>query len=357
MAEQSPQVIEPIQPEKKSENFSGLSGFMNNKTGGIQESATSEPKADESKKDNASTETAPPKEPVNKFAPATEGEIKNTGEKFKSYEEMEKPELIKVTKTFQSKLDKTTYENQRLVQELKTRDDRLNYIMNNPMDAFKQLVPELGSMAEMMASPETLVKEWQKTELMKSLKERYPGEVDENWRPTPEDMATPGTPSYDWQKRTMQKHMEIESMANSATQQRQQIEQQNQAMQQYADQINREDIAFMQESYGLTQEDMLMLAKKYDNILAESQKSNDPYPENHPYRLKNVLRGIFFDEFMDMARKQTAEQIHAEYAAKGISLPKNPLPMDVADMKKSDTGPVDQKGAKPFTNTLLKFIT
>ena len=257
---------------------------------------------------------------------------------FKKWEEMNQSELIDKAKAFQSRYDKTKVDLDKTVKALEEREKMLNTIFQNPVEAFKQIAPELADVLSVDEPVTTTVLKWQENVLMPELQRKFPNVVDENWTPDSLEAMRPGTPSYEFQRATYAKQNELEQRHESAARQRQQSEQINKEMEKVAVENNLRDRDYLLNDFGLSQEQLVNYAKRYDELVEKS--ANDPYPEWHPNRIRNIIKSVFFDEIMESkVQKAVAEavgKVHNEYRLKGLSLPKGDVPVDITSIKSDD---------------------
>lgn len=340
--------------EQKSGNtVTGLSSILSQFVQGQKDENSNDRKvenADEVKNDKPvegepnNQQPEPPAEPK-----SPEGGEPNPP--FKKWEDMNQSELIDKAKSFQSRYDKTKADYDKVLTSLQEREQMLNTIFQNPVEAFKQIAPELADVLSIEEPVTATVLKWQENVLLPELQKRYPNVVDENWTPDSLEAMRPGTPSYEFQRATYAKQNELENRRAMAHQQRAQSEKMNEDMQRIAVENNAKDRNYLLNDFGLSQEQLEGYAKKYDEMVEKS--ANDPYPDWHPNRIRNIIKSVFFDEIMESkVQKAVAEavgKVHNEYKMKGLSLPKNDVPVDITSVKSSDAQkvPTVVKGQQP----------
>jgi hypothetical protein len=286
-------------------------------------------KKDEEKKDSPEVKEVSQKEEKPKEDKPKEEKTPEVSKefKYKSYEELPKEELIKVTKSFQSRHDKIASDLEKsgtIVNELQSR---LKWIIENPAEFIKKVAPELefgvGEVAE--ENLDRIISHWQQTDLIRELAKKYPTEVVEGWEPNEADVRKVGTASFDFVSKTLDKQRELRDRVKQTSEVEAQREQYDIQMAEVIRDRNAQDMEWLSNTYNVTKEEFSQWDKEIEEMLKKSQQTGDLYPELHPNRLKNVLRGLFFDKFLEkklqgMIPKEEHEKIlanvHKQYADK-----------------------------------------
>lgn len=331
-----------IQEEEQNSgnNVTGLNSILSQFVQGQKDENSNDRKvenADEVKNDKPVEGESDNKQPE----PQPEQKSPEGGEAnppFKKWEDMNQSELIDKAKSFQSRYDKTKADYDKMVTALQEREQMLNTIFQNPIEAFKQIAPELADVLSVDEPITSSVLKWQESVLLPELQKKYPNVVDENWTPDSIEAMRPGTPSYEFQRATYAKQNELEQRRDMALQQRQQSEKISKEMEQLVIENNMKDRNYLLNDFGMTEDQLKTYAQRYDEMVAKS--ANDPYPDWHPNRTKNIIKSVFFDEIMEAkVQKAVAEavgKVHNEYRMKGMSIPKGDIPVDITSVKSSD---------------------
>jgi hypothetical protein len=360
----------PVKVEKpvRESGFNRLIKSMDENLG-LQKKPDDKPSVETTEKTEppkSSDQPEKPKDDAQDVKPDTAE--KPTDFKYKPFEEMEKDEVVKVAKTFQSRYDKLDAEHKKVVGVATDVTNKLQYILQNPVEFIKQIAPELAdSIGYTEESADALVRNWQRTDLLEALKKKYTDPswgIDSEWYPIAEHMATPGTPSFDYMEATRSKRSEIMGRANMAKQNTQRNQEFEQHMLRVTQERNDSDIQWLKQTYPYITDELLQKFGGIFNAGLEKMKQGDALPDEHPQRIKNMVRGIFFDELVKAAvekvKNETADAIHAEYKKKGISLDKtNSMPVDITKPSSSDSQPVDKNnsavvGKSSFTTPMRR---
>ncbi|MFA5014279.1 MAG: hypothetical protein WC549_01880 [Actinomycetota bacterium] len=265
---------------------------------------------------------------------------------FKKWEEMNQSELIDKAKTFQSRYDKTKAELDKLASALNEREEILRTIFQDPVEAFKKIAPELTDVLELNRPIEKTLESWQQAVLLPELQKEFPNVVTEDWQPDPSEMYNPMSPTYKFITKTMDKDKELRNRQAMAAEQRVQNETVSREMEQVVIKNNLDDKKYLIDQFGLTEQQLQDFAAKYDQMVAQTDPNN-PYPEWHPNRIKNIIKATFFDDIMavkvEKAVNEAVNKVHQEYKLKGITIPGKQMPVDVTQIPSKDTSAVNSQ--------------
>jgi len=277
---------------------------------------------------------------------------------FKKWEEMTQPEVIEKAKKFQSAADKAKSELTKLQKGLAERDNILQTIYKDPINAFKQIAPELSDVLDLQQPIPATLQRWQESVLKPELKQMFPNLVDDDWQPDQSELFIPGSPTNYFFTHSEDKRRELEQRQNMSVQQRQQSEQINHEMEQIVVERNLEDKKYIMETFGFNDEQMMAYAKRFDEMTAKIDP-NDPYPATYPFRVQNLMKAAFFDELSDIkvqkAVNEAVNRLHQEYKMKGMTLPQKQMPVDVTKIN-TQTVQTPQPTMRPNNGTIMNQV-
>ena len=69
-------------------------------------------------------------------------------------------------------------------------------------------------------------------------------------------------------------------------------------------------------------------------------KAGDTSPQGNPFAIRNIFRGVYFDELSKEIVEKTVRDIHSKYNKRGLYLPKEEMPKSVSELpgKPIDSG-------------------
>jgi len=161
-----------------------------------------------------------------------------------------------------------------------------------------------------------------------------------------------GTPSYEYRLQTdkYEKGLTSEYETNLTKQQNllSKVREQTDA-----------DMKFLREGYfpnsdyespEKADEAFVAYLSELDKIQAQIS-TGDFNPEQNPFALRNIFRGVHHDSLLKTALEKQAKDIHSQYSAKGLYLPNNELPTDPTKLKGNIPPPngSDYKGDGKFS--------
>lgn len=243
-------------------------------------------------------------------------------------------------KIWQSKHDKLQNE----YNEYKTKAEKvysdIEEFKRNPIEVLRKHVPDLVERLSYGGDTAAMLKGWQETELLNTLKEKFPHEVTDYWYFKPEEAYKAGTPSYYYRIATETKEREISSST----------EKENTLRQKRADEYNNQVLAdkkWLTEVYKYKDADIDNFIEEFDAVHEKIVKG-ELTADKHPLAIRNVLRGMFFDEFAKQAIESEVSKIHAQYKAQGMTL-RGETPVDVSKLKDEASEPKPKEQKKVFS--------
>jgi hypothetical protein len=239
-------------------------------------------------------------------------------------------------KKWQSRYDKDMAQ---LKKELETSQNRIKDYDDNPIVALKKYHPQVLENLEAVADPDAFLGKWQGTTLIQEMKTKFPDKVTDNWTFDPSEAYTAGTPSYFYRIATDEKRSNIINSQKTSK------EQEAQVLQTYAKQVD-EDSKWLKTQYSWDDAAWQTRIAQVDTIHKDIL-AGKLTPDKHPLSLRNVMRGVFFDELVKAHEQRAAESavsaLKEEYRRKGLVLPEN-APTDAN--KKSETQSVNTQSTK-----------
>lgn len=212
-------------------------------------------------------------------------------------------------------------------------------------------LPDTKYVKELLASKDnsSRLSQWQKNDLIPQVEKKF-GLVDGQFEYDSAEAYKAGTPSYEFRKATENKEKELDGEFENAKKSEKEI---------YVKAINRQT----EDSKWLTEKYFDNDAKKtleYINRLNElpSKIQNKELDEsNHPFELRNLIRGAFHDEFVKIAVDKAVSDLKSQYDKVGLYLPnKKETPTDVTSVKgKSVTEEAVSKTYSPLSNALNSY--
>lgn len=165
------------------------------------------------------------------------------------------------------------------------------------------------------------VAQWQETELIKQIEKKH--KLDEGeFVFDPSEAYDAKSPSSTWRIATAKKEAElmgeyqVEKDKETAVMDTM-VEQRN------SDLVFLKDTYFAKEVYETPEAadaDFKSYLKRIDES-SEKMKEGKITPEINPFSLRNIFRGMFYDELKDKAILQVADKIHKQYNTLGLFLP------------------------------------
>lgn len=179
---------------------------------------------------------------------------------------------------------------------------------------------------------QTRLAQWQENDLIPQIEKKYKIEPG-TFVYDPSEAYKAGTPSYEYRIQTEKKEKALLSeYENTQKQQREVLEK--------IKQQNDADLKYLRETfypdnkYGSAEEAdkaFVEALKKLDELQAKNAEGFDP--ANNLFSLKNIFRGVLFDELLERAVNEQVKKIHEEYNSRGMYLPAKDNPTDVNSVK------------------------
>lgn len=258
---------------------------------------------------------------------------------------------------FQSRYDSETSrlskELEAAQKELKGLQSRIKDYDENPILAIKKHHPQVFENLEAASDVDGYLAKWQKSQLIEDLRKQFPDEVDDSWRYDPAEAYTAGTPSYFYRVRSEEKRQAI---LGSLQQQKQKEEQLIQTYQKQRD----EDLNYLKQTYGYDDSVLQGKLKEFDAIHEKVLNGELP-AEKHPFSIRNLFRGVFFEELVAIETQKAAERAKNEtielFKSKGMVLSEK-APTDVSSMTpvSSPATTSQQKAKSPLERKMASFL-
>jgi hypothetical protein len=273
-------------------------------------------------------------------------------EEVKKREEQKK--LEESQKKSQQPLEAETskVEAEKTVEELKQLRTRVAEYDKDPFGAVKKYHPQVLDNMEAARDLDGFLAKWQQTALIQDLKKKFPDKVDDGWTFDVGEAYQAGTPSYTYRVATEEKRQEITSLLKG------QKAREEAVVSQYAKQRD-EDVKFIKESCGLTDEQLKAQLEKFDS-LHQQVFEGKLTPDKHPFALRNLYRGVYFDELVAVEKQKATElavnQLKEMYKEKGIILPEL-KPTDGSGKPETSLPPVSgaEKKKSPMAAQMEKY--
>lgn len=191
---------------------------------------------------------------------------------------------------------------------------------------------------------DTRIQQWQETELVPALEKKFkiePGTFVQD----PTELYKKGTPTEYYRRMTELKEKEIDLISEKEEQKR------NEMISSIQDQRNK-DLDYISQTFFTDKELFDNKIKEFDEI-PEKIAKGELTQEMNPFSIRNVFRGIYFDELADALVKKAVSDVHKQYSSLGLYLPKGKtLPNDVTKMK----GSPDSKDESPVSKNNFSMI-
>ena len=191
----------------------------------------------------------------------------------------------------------------------------------------KYELPSLSTLRELVSEGGTIddkIKSWQEKELVKSIEQKHSLEEGE-FEYDSNEASKAGTPSYDWDTQTQDKRGEMVSLVKE----RQGAERSR--LRAVEDQ-QKTDLKWLAENYYGT-EDVTQQKLTEMNEGVNKISKGEETADKHPFAIRNLMRGYFFDELMQSAIDKAVEELTTQFAEHNMHLPSKELPTDVSKVK------------------------
>ena len=256
-------------------------------------------------------------------------------------EEMEKDDIIAEFKKQQSLSDTRHAETinlQKTIDELKSKAPSgelegaedfkslsSDFIGNYEKVSDKYNLPKTEVLKKLLASGDdnSRIAHWQESEL-KGIIEKKHGMLDDEFAYDANEASDAKTASYDWDDMTARKRADI-------VKERQQIVDRNTELAKDAKDRQQEDYKWYADTYqdgniDKVNELVTSMNKTVTDITAGKAEST-----KHPFAMRNILRGYYFDELVQSAVQTAVDEQSAEYAKNQMYLPGKEMPTDLTN--------------------------
>lgn len=217
-------------------------------------------------------------------------------------------------------------------------------------------------------SVESRLQQWQDAELVPSIEKKFKLESGTFTYDSNEAFKV-GTPSYEYRKQTADKEQVLNNEYQS-TQTRQET-----ILQKVTEQ-NNTDLKFLRETYFPNTEFEVKNEKNEVDVEQTNKKANEAFvstltrldeiqskikqgefdASSNPFALKNIYRGIFFDELVVKAVDKAINDLNVQYNAKGLYLGEKPKPTDLTRLK-GTAGQMEDTGQKKKFGVMHKVVS
>ena len=293
----------PVSPEEKSEEEPKKESF------GV---------LDKLLKDDANLPEEKDEEPVEEEKPVV------TEPKVKRLEEKSQDELIDDVKKWMSIAEKRKVDLERSPSDSTPPDEKYTKFIdalktdffggyNDYYDQFDLPSPQyLREQLSTDGDIETRMRQWQEQELIPSIEKKFKLE-DGTFVPDPTELYKKGTPTEMFIRMTQNKENEFDSQFAHKQAEKQKIIQDIQKQ-------RDEDLKYIKENYYESDEDYQNKINEFDSIPDKIAKGELKQDMN-PFAIRNIFRGIYFDELAEAKAKKAIENIHKQYNELGLYLP------------------------------------
>lgn len=187
----------------------------------------------------------------------------------------------------------------------------------------------LKSQISTSGDKDTRIEQWQNTELIPAIERKFrlePG----TFVSDPQDLYKKGTPTEMFRRETEYKEREIDREYGEKEQLK------ATTVQRVAEQ-QQKDIDFLKKNYYIDEEEKFNLAMDDFNSLADRLSKGEVSEEKNPFAIRNIFRGIYFNELADALIKKAESNLHKQYNDLGLYLPESDrnTPTDVTSVKGS----------------------
>jgi hypothetical protein len=198
-------------------------------------------------------------------------------------------------------------------------DDFISDLKENVLDAFdkhgeKYGLPDVESvMSEVQkrATVQAEITNWQQDELVKEIEKKH--DIEEGtFVFDPSEAWSKGTPSCEFREKTEKKEREI-----NTRQERYQKEREKQ-LSLVAEQQGKDKDYIKETFYGEDEETFNAKMEEF-NSLGEKMAEGDI--GKNPFAVRNIFRGVYFDELAQTMVDKAVAKVHKQYEAQGMTLP------------------------------------
>jgi hypothetical protein len=195
----------------------------------------------------------------------------------------------------------------------------------------------------------TRLEQWQESELTPKIEKKFKIEQG-TFVYDPSQAYKAGTPSYEFRVETDKKeHIWASEYEASELKQREvvtKVKEQTDKDYKFLKDTFFPDAEF--ETPEKANEAFVGYLKKLDEI-QDSIRTGEFDPEKSPFSLRNIFRGIHFDELVKTREDKLITSIHKQYNEKGLYLPSGDQPTDATKLTSIPTSPNTEDGKNKFS--------
>ncbi len=247
--------------------------------------------------------------------------------------------------------------------------DFIDSLRKDPIGAFKRYkdeydLPDFDFIQHQMESGgdiETRLEKWQNETLLKEIEKKFGIPADE-FVFDPSEAKRANTPSRYYEKRTSQKEKELNDEFDNFQKKRKDadekivIERDKQLKELKETYFGYADDA-SDEIKSQADSEFLSHLQKLDEMGAKMKEGNFTADAN-PFAIKNIFRGVFYDELVKREVETALADLHQQYNKHGLYLPSNGSDVNDVTKMKGDSLTANQpdKGFNsPLNRTLNRF--
>lgn len=185
-----------------------------------------------------------------------------------------------------------------------------------------------------ISDKESRIEQWQNTELIPHIERKFklePGTFVND----PADLYKKGTPTEMFRRETSNKEKELDEQFGKQEQLKIQTVQRITEQQQ-------KDVEFLKKNYYIGSEENFDKAMEDFNTIAERLSKGELSEDKNPFAIRNIFRGVYFDELAEALVKKAEDNLHKQYNGLGLFLPHSDkgTPTDVTNVK--GTSPIQK---------------
>lgn len=261
--------------------------------------------------------------------------------KFVRLEDKTQDELIKDVKKWMSISEKYKNENTepdkkyvRFIEDLKK-----DFYRGYETHAEEFGLPSISYLRNQMnnvGDRDSRIQQWQDVELIPAIEKRFKLEPG-TFVSDPQDLYRKGTPTEMFRRETEYKERELDQEFQQQESNKQQIIQKISEQQQ-------KDVDFLKQNYYINEEEKFEKVMGEFNSIADRLSKGELSEDKNPFAVRNIFRGVYFNELADALVKKAEANLHKQYNDKGLYLPDadRGTPTDVTSIK--GTPPQESKG-------------
>jgi hypothetical protein len=192
-------------------------------------------------------------------------------------------------------------------------------------------LPSIETLKELVSEGniDDKVKHWQDTELTKAIEQKH-GLEEGEYEYDSNEASKAGTASYDWDTMSADKRAELVGSLRerqSAEAGRLRAVEKQQA----------EDITWLAETYYENKPELVDEKVTAMNNIVTSIAQGQETAEKHPFAIRNLVRGVFFDELTTSMVDKAVNELVQQFAEHNMYLPSKELPTNVTEIKGAPT--------------------